>query len=161
MCRGPVFTSCLPTSAHPDVCLSFSPHVRQHLWQRLRHHPEIVLRHGALSRPNATRQGVHTFSPDPQPAEATAGGVFPALLDLHQWHRHEYGKKKKSPFTFASAMRMNNRSEKNFLSFVFCVFPVDPHLCLGKSRRYIFFFISLSTDFTPLTNELFLLLIPP
>lgn len=71
----------------------FSPssNVRQHLWERVRHHPEVVFRYGQVSPPDATGQRVHPLSPDPEPAEAAAGGVLPTRLDVHQWHRHEHG----------------------------------------------------------------------
>eukprot|EP00072_Mus_musculus_P053170 XP_006532621.1 PREDICTED: potassium voltage-gated channel subfamily H member 6 isoform X6 [Mus musculus] len=66
-------------------------YVRQHLWQRVGHHPAPVLRHGSLPHSDAAGQGVHPLPPDPQPTEAAPGRVFPARLVLHQWHRHERG----------------------------------------------------------------------
>uniref|UniRef100_A0AAY4ALP3 Ion transport domain-containing protein n=1 Tax=Denticeps clupeoides TaxID=299321 RepID=A0AAY4ALP3_9TELE len=60
--------------------------VRQHLWQRVGHHPAAVLRHGALPRPDAAREGVHPVPSDPQPAASAAGGVLPARVVLHQRH---------------------------------------------------------------------------
>lgn len=71
----------------------FSPssNVRQHLWERVRHHPEVVFRYGQVSPPDATGQRIHPLSPDSEPAEAEAGGVLSTRLDIHQWHRHEHG----------------------------------------------------------------------
>lgn len=66
-----------------------SPHVRQYLWECLSHHPAAVLRDGPLPHPDAESQGVHPLPPDPQPTQAEVGGVLPACLVLHQWHRHE------------------------------------------------------------------------
>uniref|UniRef100_A0A5F9DC38 Potassium voltage-gated channel subfamily H member 2 n=1 Tax=Oryctolagus cuniculus TaxID=9986 RepID=A0A5F9DC38_RABIT len=67
------------------------PHVRQHLRQRVRHHPAAVLGHGALPHTDAPGAGVHPLSPDPQPAAPAPRGVLPARLVLHQRHRHERG----------------------------------------------------------------------
>lgn len=71
----------------------FSPssHVRQHLRECVRHHPEVVFRYGQVSPPDATGERIHPLPPDPKPAEAAAGGILPARLDVHQRHRHEHG----------------------------------------------------------------------
>lgn len=79
----------MPRSSAPAPRTCPSPHVRQHLWQRVRHHPAPVLGHGALPHPDAASQGVHPLPPDPQPAAAAPGRVLPARLVLHQRHRHE------------------------------------------------------------------------
>lgn len=81
----------MPRSSAPAPRTCPSPHVRQHLWQRVRHHPAPVLGHGALPHPDAASQGVHPLPPDPQPAAAAPGRVLPARLVLHQRHRHERG----------------------------------------------------------------------
>lgn len=79
------------SSLVPWCAFSSSSNVRQHLWERVRHHPEVVFWHGQVSSPDAEGQRIHPLPPDPQSAEAEAGGVLPTCLDLHQWNRHEYG----------------------------------------------------------------------
>ena len=68
-----------------------SPHVRQHLRQRVGHHPAPVLGHRSLPHADAAGQGVHPLPPDSQPPAAAPGGVLPTRLVLHQRHRHECG----------------------------------------------------------------------
>lgn len=80
------FPPCLPSSF---TSVFSSPDVRQHLWERVRHHPAALLRDGPLPHPDAESPGVHPLPPDPQPSPPEAGGVLSARLVLHQRHRHE------------------------------------------------------------------------
>ena len=73
----------------PSLSPASSPDVRQYLWKCVSHHPAAVLWDGPLPHPDAESQRVHPLPPDPQPAQAEAGGVLPARLVLHQRHRHE------------------------------------------------------------------------
>lgn len=78
-------------STPPLYGFSPSSNVCQHLWECVRHHPEVVFRYGQVSPPDATGQRIHPLPPDPKPTEAEAGGVLPTRLDVHQRHRHEHG----------------------------------------------------------------------
>nr|CAI5830407.1 unnamed protein product [Callosobruchus analis] len=50
-----------------------------------------VLGYRPVPYADAAGTGVHPLPPDPEPSAATAGGVLPARLDLHERHRHELG----------------------------------------------------------------------
>uniref|UniRef100_A0A8D8ILJ1 (northern house mosquito) hypothetical protein n=2 Tax=Culex pipiens TaxID=7175 RepID=A0A8D8ILJ1_CULPI len=67
------------------------PHVRQYLRKRFGHHSTVILRNGTVPHANVACPGVYSVPSDPKSAAATAGGVLPARVDLHERHRHELG----------------------------------------------------------------------
>ena len=68
-----------------------STNVCKHFWECVCNYPKTILGNCQVPHADAASKRVHSLSPNPQPSEATAWRIFPARMDLHQWHWHEHG----------------------------------------------------------------------